>query len=102
MSGRIGQKQFATQRRKIFKYCTLKNASDQYAKKRIKRIKERLKHFLMHPDLGVQTEFGGIRMTAMGHFNIFYKTSQHQIIVVAFWDNRQNSASLLKIIQTTA
>jgi hypothetical protein len=39
-----------------------------------------------------------IRESAMGHFSIYYKTSPNQIIVMAFWDNRQDPKKLLKII----
>ncbi len=34
----------------------------------------------------------------MGHFSIYYKFTSDQIIVMAFWDNRQDPKKLLKTI----
>ncbi len=34
----------------------------------------------------------------MGHFNIFYKFTEKPIVVLAFWDNRDDSEKLEKLI----
>ena len=35
----------------------------------------------------------------MGYFSIFYKITDEQLIVTAFWDNRQDPAKLLKLLR---
>jgi hypothetical protein len=34
----------------------------------------------------------------MGHFSLYYMVDEYQIIVMAFWDNRQDPEKLLKSI----
>jgi hypothetical protein len=34
----------------------------------------------------------------MGHFSLYYKITPELIIVMAFWDNRQEPKTLLKVI----
>jgi len=38
------------------------------------------------------------RTADLGYFNIFYKTTNSQILVLAFWDNRQNPKELLSYL----
>ena len=40
--------------------------------------------------LGKPTNFEKIRVIYDRNFSIFYKIKQHEILVVAIWDNRQN------------
>jgi hypothetical protein len=34
----------------------------------------------------------------MGHFSVYYKIASDQIIVMAFWDNRQDPGALFKSV----
>ena len=86
------------QRREIFKYWIAKNGTKTYIKKLIVIIKERLEHVAKSPELFKQSKFPDTRVCAMGHFSVFYKISNQQIIVTAFWDNRQNPDELYKLI----
>jgi hypothetical protein len=45
-----------------------------------------------------ETEIDNVRESAMGHFSLYYKISSDQLIVMAFWDNRQDPKKLLKSI----
>lgn len=44
------------------------------------------------------TDFKDVRVAALGHFSIYYKVKDQQIIIVAFWDNRQDPVKLMKIL----
>lgn len=88
----------AKQRREIFKYWTKRNKSDSYAKKLINIIKEKTELIADYPESGIETEMVNIRMSAMGHFSIFYKHDSEQIIIVAFWDNRQDPKKLFELV----
>ncbi|MFA6924846.1 MAG: type II toxin-antitoxin system RelE/ParE family toxin [Bacteroidales bacterium] len=89
----------ARQRREILKYWTKHNGSTKYAEKLIKLTAKRINVILKHPESYKSTEYSGTRESAMGHFSIFYKLTKEQLIITAFWDNRQNPKKLLEIIK---
>lgn len=57
-----------------------------------------LRIILKNPQTFKETEINTIRESAMGHFSIYYKITADQLIVMAFWDNRQDPKKLLKVI----
>jgi plasmid stabilization system protein ParE len=87
------------QRRQVLKYWTERNKSAAYAIKLIKITKDRLKTISKNPGTNKKTEFADTRVAAMGHFSIFYKEEKEQIIVTAFWDNRQDPKKLLELLK---
>jgi len=89
----------AKQRREILEYWTTRNKSTAYAEKLLKFIAVRIKVISTHPESYKMTIYSETRISAMGHFSILYKFNQEQIIVTAFWDNRQDPKKLLEIIK---
>ena len=49
-----------------------------------------------NPRLFRRSEHPGTHVAAMGHFSIYYKITEKEIIITAFWDNRQDPKKLLK------
>lgn len=90
----------AKQRREILKYWTVRNGSAAYAEKLIKLTAARIKVILNHPESYKTTEYPETRISAMGHFSILYKITPNQLIITAFWDNRQDPEKLLEIIKS--
>ena len=88
----------AKQRRKILKYWTERNQSTAFAEKLIEITAKHLKVISKNPEAFKETEFDNLRESAMGHFSLYYKITETQIIVMAFWDNRQDPKKLLKEI----
>jgi plasmid stabilization system protein ParE len=88
----------AKQRRETLKYWTERNKSTSYAEKLIEITARHLKVISKNPEAFKETEIQNIHESAMGHFSIYYKITQDHIIVVAFWDNRQDPEKLLKVI----
>jgi plasmid stabilization system protein ParE len=88
----------AKQRRQILKYWTERNQSTAFAEKLIEVTAKHLKVILKNPEAFKETEFDSLRESAMGHFSLYYKITETQIIVMAFWDNRQDPKKLLKEI----
>jgi plasmid stabilization system protein ParE len=86
------------QRREILKYWTVHNGSTIYAKKLIKLIASRVNIILTHPNSFKLTDYPETRESAMGHFSIFYKVTEQQLIIMAFWDNRQDPKKLFKLL----
>lgn len=88
----------AKQRREILKYWTERNQSTLYAEKLIKITARHLKVILKNPQAFKETEIDNVRESAMGHFSLYYKITADQLIVMAFWDNRQDPKKLLKVV----
>ena len=88
----------ANQRREILRYWTELTKSTIYAEKLIKITARNLKIISKNPEAFKETEFDEVRESAMGHFSLYYKITPDQIIVMAFWDNRQDPKKLLKAI----
>lgn len=56
-------------------------------------------HFLsLNPEIYIKTSFPDIRTSTLGHYNIFYRITNNELIVLAFWDNRRNPKILYKIL----
>jgi plasmid stabilization system protein ParE len=85
----------AKQRRLILQYWTTRNKSSVYAKKLISLIADQLQIISDNPLLFKQTEIESIRESAMGHFSLYYAFNEKEIIVMAFWDNRQDPEKLI-------
>ena len=88
----------AKQRREILKYWTERNGSTTYAEKLIEITAKHLKVIAKSPEAFKESEMNNIRESAMGHFSLYYKSTSDQIIVMAFWDNRQDPKKLIKAI----
>ncbi|WP_028296943.1 type II toxin-antitoxin system RelE/ParE family toxin [Olivibacter sitiensis] len=86
------------QRRAVFRYWTERNGSPEYAKKLLKQIKSRINLIVNHPEACIPTDFPNTRMTTMGHFGLFYRHVDNQIIIMAFWDNRQDPKKLRALL----
>ena len=84
------------QRREIFRYWSKRNGSNLFALKLIKVISKQIKIIEKHPEAYKEIDFENIRESAFGHFSLYYRVSNDQIIVMAFWDNRQDPENLLK------
>lgn len=88
----------AKQRREVLKYWTERNKSTTYAEKLIEITAVHLKVIARNPEAFKETEIDEVRESAMGHFSLYYKITPVQLIVMAFWDNRQDPKKLLKAI----
>jgi plasmid stabilization system protein ParE len=87
------------QRREIFRYWTARNGSSAYAEKLVKLIAVRVKVIRKFPEAFVATRYPKTRISAMGHFSLLYKFTEHEIIITSFWDNRQDPEKLLELIR---
>lgn len=88
----------AKQRRQILHYWVERNGTTKYAEELIRMISAQLKVIVQNPDAFKATEIVNINESAMGHFSLYYKVTDDNIIVMAFWDNRQDPKKLLKVI----
>jgi plasmid stabilization system protein ParE len=91
----------AKQRREILKYWTSRNGNTTYAIKLIKLTADHLQNIAVYPDGFKESIIPDVHMSAMGHFSIFYKYDHTAIIIIAFWDNRQDPKVLLAAISNS-
>lgn len=87
------------QRRNILEYWTRRNGSTLYAEKLILITFNKIKFILQHPEASQLAGFPNTRVAAIGHFNIYYKITDTNIIITAFWDNRQDPKKLFELLK---
>jgi plasmid stabilization system protein ParE len=87
------------QRREILRYWTVRNGSTKYAEKLIRQTKERITIILENPEAYKLSTYPETRESAMGNFSIYYKLTENQLLVTAFWDNRQNPVDLWNMLK---
>lgn len=83
----------------ILEYWVKRNKSNLYSKKLIRLVSKRTEQISHDPYICKQTDFKDTRVASLGNFSIYYKITNEDIMISAFWDNRQNSKKLLKILQ---
>ncbi|MCK9451451.1 MAG: type II toxin-antitoxin system RelE/ParE family toxin [Bacteroidales bacterium] len=83
----------------ILEYWLKRNKSNTYSKKLISLVSERTMQIIENPFISKSTDFKNIRVASLGNFSVYYKITEIQIIIVAFWDNRQDPKKLLKIFR---
>ncbi|WP_405368872.1 type II toxin-antitoxin system RelE/ParE family toxin [Nonlabens sp. Asnod2-A12] len=83
----------------ILKYWVERNKSNTYSKKLIELVSERTTQIAEEPLIYKETDFKDTRVASLGNFSIYYKFNDKEIIITAFWDNRQNPKKLLKILE---
>jgi|SRR5690606_282849 len=83
----------------VLEYWVNRNKSKTYSKKLVKSVSERTIQIAEQPLIFKATDYKGTRVASLGNFSIFYKFNDKDIIITAFWDNRQNPEKLLKILE---
>jgi len=78
-------------------YWVKRNKSNTFSKKLVKLVSERTKQIAETPLINKATDFPDTRVASLGNF--YYKISDQNIIITAFWDNRQDQKKLLKILK---
>ncbi len=73
----------------ILEYWVKRNKSNGYSLKLIKSVSERTNQIAETPLIYKSTNFNDIRVASLGNYSIYYKISETDLTVTAFWDNRQ-------------
>lgn len=82
----------------ILDYWAKRNHSTTYSKKLIRIVSERTRQIAQNPFSYKSTDFKDTRVVSLGNFSVYYKVSDEQVIITAFWDNRQDPHKLLEIL----
>ncbi len=84
----------------VLEYWVKRNKSNSYSKKLVRLVSERTRQIANNPFLYKSTDFKDFRVASIGNFSICYKITDENIIVSAFWDNRQDPKKLLRILES--
>ena len=84
----------------ILEYWVKRNKSASYSKKLLDDVLQKTKQIANNPFIFKRTDFGETRVSTLGNYSIFYRVTKDEIIVTAFWDNRQDPVKLLKILKS--
>ena len=83
----------------ILEYWVKRNKSNTYSKKLIKIVANRTKKIAEIPIIYKKGDFKDTWVSPLGNFNIYYKVTGEEILITAFWDNRQDPKKLLRILK---
>ncbi len=83
----------------VLEFWVKKNKSSIYSKKLLKLVTQRTLQISKTPFIYKLTNFNDVRMAPLGNFSIYYKVTDEQKLITAFWDNRQDPKKLLKILE---
>jgi plasmid stabilization system protein ParE len=77
-------------RKNIFEYWNNRNKSKVYSNKLNLLFNENLKIVIKLPEFGKPTYYPEIKYIIISHFEIIYKITQTEIVVIDIWDTRQD------------
>jgi plasmid stabilization system protein ParE len=83
----------------ILEYWAKHNKSTEFSKKLISIVAMRTQQISESPLIYKSTDFGTTRVASLGNFSIFYEVTEDEIIITAFWDNRQDPKKLLRLLK---
>jgi plasmid stabilization system protein ParE len=83
----------------ILEYWVERNKSATYSKKLVKLVTARTNKLAEAPFVCKKADFPNTRVASLGNFSIFYKVTDSEILITAFWDNRQDPKKLLQILK---
>lgn len=78
----------------ILDFYKTRNKSTSYSQKLYREFNQQLSLIDSQPEMGINTDFGGIRGLIIEHFILYYEVTKEYIIVHTLWDSRQNPDKL--------
>lgn len=82
----------------VLEYWINRNKFNHYSKKLLKLVTDCTKQIAKNPLIYKSAGFNDTRVAVLNNFSIYYLVTDTQIIITAFWDNRQDPKKLLKIL----
>lgn len=78
----------------ILEYYTERNKNTTYSKKLYKKFSKELDYLKKQPEIGIKTDYIGVRGLIVEEYILFYEIYPDMIVVHTVWDCRQNPDSL--------
>jgi len=83
-----------SERKAVLSYWINRNKSKNYSIKLSKLIKEAISLLLSNPEIGRKTDIPNVRIKIVRDYLIFYEVQNESILILSFWDSRQNPEKL--------
>jgi plasmid stabilization system protein ParE len=83
----------------ILEYWISRNKSATYSKKLLRLVVKKTQQIAKTPEIFPLSDFPETRVAPLDHFSILYKVDVDQVVITAFWDNRQDPKKLLEILR---
>jgi len=77
----------------ILEFYFHRNGNSVYSRKLLLEINTIVSLLPVHPLLGKSVSNASYRVIIRGHYEIFYRFNDENIIVITIWDSRQNPES---------
>ncbi|SFT10957.1 type II toxin-antitoxin system RelE/ParE family toxin [Sphingobacterium wenxiniae] len=87
------------QRNYVFSYWNERNGSTSYSKKLNRKINQRISLLKVYPEIGKKSSFKDVRIASLGHYCLLYKFDNTRLIIVGFWDGRQDPEKLIGLLK---
>jgi len=82
----------------ILLFYVRRNGSKTYSKKLNSEVKKLIIILSNHPFLGKKTGITNTRVLIKGRYKIFYKIYPEELVILLFWDSRQNPEKLSEFL----
>ena len=77
-------------------YWNKRNASNAYTNRLRKLVQSTLEELILFPKSGIPSPFEGVRFVVIRDYLLFYQEAAGDIVLLSFWDGRQNPQKLQK------
>ena len=82
-------------REQIFEFWNEQNGTRDYSQKLNEQIRKRIELTKLYPEAGLATNLQSVRFHIIDkHYKLFYKIGRDNIVILRFWDTRQDPDSL--------
>jgi len=78
----------------ILEFYTVRNKSNSYSVKLIRKLNKEVNVLLKHPDIGQISEIESVRGLIVEDYILFYEYDNDCLIIHSIWDCRQNPGDI--------
>lgn len=74
----------------ILEFYNFRNKTKTYSQKLLRKIQSELNLLILQPTIGKKTDIINVRGLVIENFILYYEVNESNIIILSFWDTRQN------------
>ncbi|MBK7959553.1 MAG: type II toxin-antitoxin system RelE/ParE family toxin [Bacteroidetes bacterium] len=94
----VWSKEAARERNEILAYWNERNKSNVYSMKLLDLIRNAIETIKLFPEIGIPTSRPDTRLKIVRDYFIVYKIEKERLLILSFWDARQDPNQLKNII----
>lgn len=74
----------------ILEFYNFRNKTKTYSQKLLRKIQSELNLLILQPTIGKKTDIINVNGLVIENFILYYEVNESNIIILSFWDTRQN------------